>query len=141
MGLNPVPLFWQGELAAGTTEPVKLLTTGGLFVQAIIISVDNGDIRISDMNFVKMRAFMQRSGAANITQRQFITVQNQYVFPFLNGIVLRDDIEMTLTENGGLEATELSIMVIPARRDAMTQFSKPLDTTKIPIERGMPIEF
>jgi hypothetical protein len=42
------------------------------------------------------------------------------VFPFYNGIVLQDDIAMTLFENGSAD-TEFSITVIPARRESQFQ--------------------
>ena len=124
MGANPIPLYWQGELAIGTIQRVVLPNTGGLFTQAIIINVDNGDIQISNMNFVKIKRFRQMDGTVNLTQRQFVTVQNQYVFSFFHGIVLVDDIELTLFENSGV-ATEVSISVIPARRNITTQFATP----------------
>lgn len=129
MGANPIPLCWQGQLQADQIQRFILPGTMGLFIQAIVISVDNGDIQITDINFVKKRGFRQFDGTVNIVEAGYMTVQNMLPFDFYRGIILNEDIGMTMFDNSGVN-TDFSIILIPARRDAFPFVGK---ATRVPL--------
>lgn len=77
--------------------------TMSLFVQSIIFDVDDGDLRLDDLNFIKKLIAREMDGTAFTTIREFFTVENQKVFYFPRGIILLEDMEFTVTENGGVD--------------------------------------
>lgn len=137
LGDQPIPLYWQGMIDADQTQRILLKNTAGLLVQSLIISVDDGDIQISQMNFVKQRPITQMDGTTNVTVRNYKTVQNQVVYDFYRGIRLQEDIMMTLFENGSAD-TEFSIMAIPARKGEFPftakSSEKPMASAMSPID-------
>lgn len=116
MTTDPIPFVREMEIGANQTSRLRLKGTNSLFVQTIIFDCDNGDLHILNVNFCKF-AIVREMGTAFTTLRDYFTLQNQKIFDFYRGIVLRDDIEFTVTENGG-EDTVFQVTVIPARRSA-----------------------
>lgn len=140
MGANPIPLYWQGQLQADSIQRFILPGTMGLFIQSIVINVDNGDIQITNVNFVKKRGFRQFDGTVNIVEAGYMTVQNMLPFDFYRGIILNEDIGMTMFDNSGVD-TDFSISLIPARRGEFPFVGKAKDAPLAPVvipppERG-----
>lgn len=86
--------------------------TRGLKVQAIIISVDSGNLRFSELNFIDVVQLQELRGSTNLTNVDYITIENQKEIFYLGGTVLTDDIEGKVVEVDG-NNTVFAIMVVP----------------------------
>lgn len=86
--------------------------TSGLKVQAIIISVDSGNLRFRKLSFIDTTQFEEIGGGTNITNHEYFTIENQKEVFYLGGTKLTKDLEFEVEEVDA-SPTVFAVMVVP----------------------------